>query len=52
MGINQIELAKKFAEQKFTEAGRKNHFLDVFMFTEYVCGSIVNILPTLPLKKC
>lgn len=26
----KIELAKKFAEQKFSEAGRKNHFLDVF----------------------
>ncbi|HEY4500633.1 MAG TPA: HD domain-containing protein [Candidatus Paceibacterota bacterium] len=30
MDTNQIELAKKFAEQKFTEAGIKNHFLDVF----------------------
>jgi len=34
MGINQIELAKKFAEQKFTEAGRKNHFLDVFQILQ------------------
>lgn len=30
MNKDTIELAKKFAEQKFAEAGRKNHFLDVF----------------------
>lgn len=30
MHENQIELAKRFAEQKFTEAGGENHFLDVF----------------------
>lgn len=34
MDINQIELAKKFAEQKFTEAGRKNHFLDVLQILQ------------------
>ncbi|MEI6396789.1 MAG: HD domain-containing protein [Candidatus Taylorbacteria bacterium] len=27
---DQIELAKKYALDKFTAAGRKNHFLDVF----------------------
>ena len=27
---NQIELAKKFASEKFAEAGLKNHFLEVF----------------------
>ncbi len=31
---NKIELAKKFAEQKFAEAGRKNHFLDVFQILQ------------------
>lgn len=30
MGEKKIELAKKFAEGKFLETGRKNHFLDVF----------------------
>ncbi len=34
MDTNKIELAKKFAEQKFTEAGRKNHFLDVFQILQ------------------
>lgn len=30
MDVNQIELAKKFASEKFAELGEKNHFLDVF----------------------
>lgn len=30
MSADKIELAKKFAEQKFTEARQENHFLDVF----------------------
>ena len=30
MNEAKIDLAKKFAEQKFAEAGRKNHFLEVF----------------------
>jgi (p)ppGpp synthase/HD superfamily hydrolase len=30
IGEDKIELAKRFAEQKFAETGRKNHFLDVF----------------------
>ena len=34
MDTNQIGLAKKFAEQKLTEAGRKNHFLDVFQILQ------------------
>lgn len=34
MGENKIELAKKFAGEKFTEAGRKNHFLDVFQILQ------------------
>ncbi len=31
---NQINLAKKFALEKFTEAGTKNHFLDVFQILQ------------------
>ncbi|MEK7537216.1 MAG: HD domain-containing protein [Patescibacteria group bacterium] len=31
---NQINLAKKFALGKFTEAGIKNHFLDVFQILQ------------------
>lgn len=34
MDTSKIELAKKFAEQKFTEARRKNHFLDVFQILQ------------------
>lgn len=30
MNEDKIESAKKFVERKFTEAGRKNHFLEVF----------------------
>ena len=31
---NQIDLAKKFAFEKFTEAGVKNHFLEVFQILQ------------------
>jgi len=34
MNENKVELAKKFAEQKFAETGRKNHFLDVFQILQ------------------
>ena len=34
MNEDKIESAKKFADQKFTEAGRKNHFLDVFQILQ------------------
>lgn len=34
MSENKIELAKKFAKMKFTEVGRKNHFLDVFQILQ------------------
>ncbi len=35
---DKVELAKKFAEQKFAEAGRKNHFLDVFQILQNKLG--------------
>lgn len=34
MDINKIELAKKFATDKFAEAWKKNHFLDVFQILQ------------------
>jgi len=34
MDENKVELAKKFAEQKFAETGKKNHFLDVFQILQ------------------
>lgn len=34
MDIDQIELAKKFASDKFAEIGKKNHFLDVFQILQ------------------
>lgn len=35
---NQIDLAKKFAFEKFTEAGVKNHFLEVFQILQNEFG--------------
>ena len=35
MDIDQIELAKKFASDKFAEIVKKNHFLDVFQILQY-----------------
>lgn len=35
MDTNQIELAKKFASDKFTEIGKENHFLDVFQILQH-----------------
>jgi (p)ppGpp synthase/HD superfamily hydrolase len=37
---DQIEMAKQFATEKFTEAGRKNHFLDVFQILQNEFGVV------------
>ena len=38
MDKRKIELAKKFAQKKFTEAGIKNHFLEVFQILQDKLG--------------
>lgn len=37
---DQIEMAKQFAMEKFTEAGIKNHFLDVFQILQNEFGVV------------